>query len=172
MYKTLTKANKKLQEARINQKTWTKGDILAFAKMMNSFRFSSPERRIEITALHEALYEHIEDNGGYAITEEQSHFGIQWLKDRILTKSGKPSKSKFAADFRDYDVFVIKDFQRFEFMGFYANEYTFNTHYTPIYRTIGKDGRYFDYTMQGGHWGRPIILDRGQITPKLERILA
>lgn len=173
MYKALTTANRKLQQKRIDSTLWTKGDILAFGKLLNSTRFSSEERRKDICSLREQLDWTINYNGkGYAITEEQSRFGIQWLKSRILTKSGKLSKSKFAQDFRERDAEVIRNFERFEFVGFYANDNGWSNHYTPIYRTIAKDGTYFDYTMVGGQWGSPEVLDWGQITPKLERILA
>lgn len=172
MYKEITKANRKLQEARISSRRWTKGDILAFGKMLNSYRFSSDKRKDDINIIACELNKTVRTNGGYSITSEQSEFGIEWLKSRILTSKGKLSKSKFAEDFRECDAEVIRNFEKFGFMGFYENENGWSSHYTPIYRTISNDGTFFDYTMFGGQWGRPGIVGRGKVTPKLEKVLA
>jgi hypothetical protein len=169
MYKAMTKANKKLQLSRLEQETMLKGDILALGKMMNSMRFSSPERKDDIWNIYNLLCDKTSDKG-YNITKDQSDFGIDWLKRIILNKKEQLRNSKQAADFREVDAEIIRDFAKFEFVGFEENCYGYgNSHYTPIYRTIGKDGRYFDYTV--GHWGTPAIVGRGKYLTKLEKAL-
>src|ERR1043165_3775412 len=156
MYKELSKANVKLQKSRIAQKVWTKSDIGAFGKMLNSYRFASLERRAQIMELWSEL------GYDYDITEEQSQFGINWLKALLFTKRGKRSTNKKIADFIERDFQVVENFSYFKFVGFHETcGYGGCSYYSPIYRAVSKDGRYFEYTMSGGHWGVPEIIDRG-----------
>lgn len=168
MYKQLTKANKKLQLARLEQTVMAKGDILALGKLLNSYRFSSPERKIEVNAIRSLLADKT-DNHGYAITDEQSQFGVEWLQKILLNKKGELRQSKQVADFEQRDVEIIKNFSRFEFMSFEENSNGYNSHYTPIYRTISTSGEWFDYTV--GHWGTPQRLGGGKYRSKLETVM-
>jgi hypothetical protein len=94
MYKEITKANMKLQLERINKQLWTNGDILAFAKLLNSYRFSSQERKKQIMDLWDKLetraYTH-----SYSITKDQSEFGIEWLKKSALRRMDKTETQKW-----------------------------------------------------------------------------
>jgi len=171
-YKTLTNRNKKLQRERMQLQTWTKSDILAFAKMLNSMRYSDQERRSDIQELHDELVKALDNMpGGYKITEEQSQFGIDWLKKLVFTKRGEISKAKKVENFGEHEAAIIKNFLKFEFMGFY--EASFNAlgdaHWVPVYRTIGKDGHYFDYFCAG--WKTPQIVGYGQVKTKLQSVL-
>lgn len=159
MYKELSKANAKLQKQRIASKVWTKGDILAFGKMLNSMKYSDKERKDKIWDLYNDLESAIGDFG-YEITEEQSNFGIEWLNALCFTKSGKYSRAQKVQDFNGPDFDIVRNFLKFEFMGFYENVNGYYSHYVPIYRTIDKDGNYFDYTV--AHWGTPEIVGRGK----------
>lgn len=159
MYKQLTKANKKKQLDRINSKVWTKGDILAFGKLLNSMRFSGEARKKQTYELYDLLNDRIE-NSGYAITKEQSEFGIQWLRELVFTKTGKARRSKASDSFTEEDLEVIRNFKRFEFVGFHEDWTGYNSRYTPIYRCIGKDGAYFDY--YAFHWEKTEVVNRGK----------
>ena len=169
MYKQITKSNIKLQLKRIDTQLWTKGDILAFAKLLNSYRFSSPERKTQIMELWDKL-ETRADNQAYSITEDQSQFGIEWLNKICFTKKGKNRDSKQVYDFRDPDFDIVRNFSRFEFVGFHETSNGWNSHYAPIYRTIDKNGYYFDYVAR--MWQAPEIVGRGRIVTKLEKALA
>lgn len=170
-YQTLTKANMKLQKQRISSKLWTKGDQLAFAKMINSRKWSSKERNDAIYDLMVELENKLDDmERGYNITQEQSQIGIDYLQTTVLKKNGDLRNSKKAHDFEQYEADIIRNFERFEFMGFYENFQGYHSHYSPIYRTISKDGKYFDYTV-AGQWGNPEVVGRGEVKTKLSKAL-
>lgn len=159
MYKEITKANIKTQEKRINTQVWTKGDILAFAKLLNSYRFSSPERKNQIMN----LWSNLEDrtcNIPYDITKDQSDFGLQWLNKICFTSKGKNRDSKMVQDFNSKDFDIVRNFHHFEFVGFHEASNGYNSHCAPIYRTIDKDGNYFDYVAR--MWQAPEIVGRGK----------
>lgn len=167
MYKELTKANLKKQTARIEQTLWTKSDILVFGKMLNSYRFSSNERKDQIME----LYGNLKDS--YKITSEQSQFGIDWLNKLCFTSKGKNRNTKMLEDFMERDFNIVRNFSRFEFVGFNENyNGSYSSYYSPIYRTIDKEGNYFEYTMSGGHWGKPEIVGRGKVEYKTKLALA
>lgn len=166
MYKELSKANHKLQMKRLNSKVWTKGDILAFGKMLNSMKFSSPERKDAIYKLSDMLYTKTVDFG-YDITKEQSQFGIVWLNKICFTTKGKNRNSKMVIDFMERDFNVVKNFAKFEFVGFDSGN-GIHEHYTPIYRTIDKDGNYFDYVAR--MWAAPEIIGRGKVKRKISKL--
>lgn len=170
MYKQLTKANEKLQNKRIQSQLWTKGDILAFAKMLNSTKFSEPERRKQVMDLWTKLEDRAYDKA-YNITLEQSQFGIDWLKKICFTVKGKNRDSKMVADFSRGDFDIVRNFSSFQFVGFdeSCNGYNY-CHYSPIYRTIDKNGNYFDYVCR--MWDAPRIVNRGKLVTKLEKALA
>lgn len=169
MYKQLTKANEKLQNKRIQSQLWTKGDILAFAKMLNSTKFSSKERFKQILDLHAKLEDRAYEKS-YSITEEQSQFGIDYLRKICFTVKGLNRKSKLVDDFKESDFNIVRNFSRFEFVGFDELADRYQSHYSPIYRTIDKNGNYFDYVCR--MWDAPRIVNRGKLVTKLEKALA
>lgn len=164
MLKELTKQNYKKQTERINQQTWTKGDILAFAKLLNSFSRSSSERCSQILELWNKLEDRISSQT-YDITLEQSIFGIDWLRELCFTKSGKNRNNKKVQDFRESDFNIVRNFEKFEFIGFHEVNCGWYCHYSPIYRTIDKCGNYFDYVAR--MWQAPEIVNRGKLDEKL-----
>lgn len=159
--KTIGKYSAKLQRKHAQ---WTKSEIGGLTKMLNSIRFDSGRRPEEIT---EALYDLqglcASDYGSaqfsHRITEEQSAFGIEWLRRAMITKRGQPSAMlKRAADGREETIMhVIQTFKEFRFIGvlIHRSPYGMEFH-TPIYRTIARDGSYFDYSP--AHWNDPTIL--------------
>jgi hypothetical protein len=163
MYKALTKANKKLQRQRINQTVWTKGDILAFAKMLNSIRWSSKERQNDILE----LWGDMKDE--YQITKEQSNFGIKWLNEVLFKKDGTNRNNKMTQDFREKDFDIVRNFKEFKFVGYDEAVNGFNSHYSPIYRCIDVNGNYFDYVAR--MWQAPEIVGRGKEKLPLELAL-
>lgn len=171
MYKELTKANEKKQLQRIAQKVWTKSDIGAFGKLLNSYRFSSPERKKQIMDLWSKLEDHAYTNP-YSITDEQCQFGIDWLKKICFTLKGKNRDTKMVQDFSRGDYEIVRNFHHFEFVGFHESSNGYNSHYAPIYRTVDKDGNYFDYVAR--MWQAPEIVGRGtmKLVTKLEKALA
>lgn len=171
MYKELTKANEKKQLARISQQLWTKSDIGAFAKLLNSCRRSSKERQTQIMELWNKL-ETRANNKTYSITLEQSQFGIEYLNKLCFTSKGKNRNSKQVQDFMESDFDIVRNFHHFEFVGFHELSNMYSSHYAPIYRTVAKDGTYFDYVCR--MWQAPEIVGRGtmKLVTKLEKALA
>src|SRR5690554_6815508 len=118
MLKEISKQNMRKQIERINRQKWTKGDILAFAKLLNSFSRSSSDRQSQILALLDKLEERVYEHS-YDITQEQSDFGINWLNNLCFTKQGKNRNNKRVQDFRETDFDIVRNFEKFEFVGFH-----------------------------------------------------
>lgn len=84
----------------------------------------------------------------FNITKEQSKKGIDWLKSSQLKKNGqlRAAKSTFLTE---NEAEIIKNFKKFQFIGLEFSSYNpySKSHQLirPIYRTIAKNGDYFDY---------------------------
>lgn len=168
MYKELTKTNMKKQLQRIDTQVWTKGDIGAFARMLNSYRFSEKERQTQIMELWSKLEDRASDEP-YSITDEQSQVGIEWLRKVCFTSKGANRASKEVADFNEREFNIVRNFSHFEFVGFDESSNGYSSHYAPIYRTLDKDGNYFDYVAR--MWQAPQILATGKKPNALEKLL-
>lgn len=87
------------------------------------------------------------DDKTYKLTPEQNKKGIDYLKDQLETPRGVERKNNpFGA--REEDI--IRNFDRFELVGYYdtGNQYvTFNV---PLYRAYSKKGDYMEYYISGG----------------------
>jgi hypothetical protein len=166
MYKQISKATMKKHVARLSKELVTKSDINALGKLMNSLRFSEFERRDQIHAL---MNDNLKDS--YKITQEQTEVGIDWLMKNIVNeRTGRLRENKLAQDFFERERNIILNFSHFEFVGFEEHANMYSSYYTPIYRTVAKNGQYFDYTAI--HWGPCMIVNRGHYPTKLEQALA
>jgi hypothetical protein len=162
--------NQKL--AILDKKVLTKAEISMFARMLNlNQRSKDSDKREQVWSLIEKL-----DEKNYAITEEQSEFGINWLKKLLFKSNGLLRNTKQVGEFlssighNQEDILdIVNNFDRFEFVGFHEASSGFYSHFAPIYRTIGKNGRYFDYTAR--MWQTPEILGTGKGYSPLERAL-
>lgn len=113
---------------------WTESEIIYFRKYING---SSPLE----SHLVQDLIASIEDKV-FRITDQQSVKGILWLKDKCFQKNGKVRRS---CKFKPFELDVILNFKEFRFVGLYDVSDNNYRNYMPIYRTIAKDGSYFDY---------------------------
>jgi hypothetical protein len=163
MLKEITKSNMKVQLNRINTKVWSKSDILAFGKMLNSYSRSSQERKDQIFELLFKLDE------SYDITEDQSAFGINWLTELCFTSKGENRKTKYVEDFRERDFNIVKNFSHFKFVGYHETSTGYYSHYSPIYKCVDKEGNYFEYVAR--MWQAPEIVGRGKDLLPLELAL-
>lgn len=86
------------------------------------------------------------------LTKEQQRKGIQFLTKTHFRKDGTQRKSsKLTPEQLD----VIKNFSHFLFVGLehetFANGTGINA--IPLYRTVAKDGTYFDYSVDPSWFG-------------------
>jgi hypothetical protein len=166
----MSKSYVKAKLAIIEKKVLTKSEIGTFARMLNSvYRCKDAERRAQVRELIEKLEEK-----NYSITEEQTEFGINWLNKFLFTAKGNLRNSKQVQEFMSHQsatfiCHVVRNFDRFEFIGYHETSNSYYSHFAPIYRTISKDGKYFDYTAR--MWQTPEILDTGKGYTALERAL-
>lgn len=163
MYKEITKATIKKHNTAIQKSMLTKSEIGAICKLMNSMRYSSEERRKQIWDLYSRITE------TYKITEEQTQIGIEWLLKNLFTAKGKERETKLTQDFGSRDFDIVRNFAYFEFVGFQEHSNGYGSHWTPIYRTVAKNGEWFDYTAI--HWGPCEIVGRGYYPTKLEKAM-
>lgn len=89
----------------------------------------------------------IYDSGGFAITEEQTKKGYDWLMNQWKTPRGVERKNN-PFGFREEDI--LDNFYRFEITGFHNIGNRYHDYYTPAYEVITKDGRSFEYILKGG----------------------
>lgn len=163
MYKEISKRTYLKHINTLKKDLLTKSEINAVAKLMNSLRFSEPDRREQIWALHNDMLK-----DAYKITLEQSQIGIDWLMKNIVnSRTMKLRENKLAQDFNERELNIILNFSHFEFVGFEEHSNNWSSYYTPVYRTVAKNGEYFDYTAI--HWGPCMIVNRGTYPSKLER---
>jgi hypothetical protein len=157
---TLSKSYIKQKQAIIAKNLLTKSEISMFCRLLNSLKFDkNQEKRDQVWELVNAMEEKAY-NTPYDITLEQSQFGIEWLNKMCFTTKGKNRASKMVEDFRERDFDIVRNFFKFEFVGFDESNVGSYNHFAPIYRTIDKDGNYFDYVAR--MWSAPVIVGRGK----------
>lgn len=89
----------------------------------------------------------IYNSDGFAITEEQTKKGYDWLMNQWKTPRGVERKNN-PFGFREEDI--LDNFYRFEITGFHNIGNRYHDYYTPAYEVIAKDGRTFEYILKGG----------------------
>ena len=121
---------------------WTESEIIYFRKYING---SSPLDADSIEQLINSI-----EGKTYRITDAQTVKGITWLKNHCFRLDGKVRKG---CKLMPFELSVIKNFKEFRFVGLWNASDNAYRNYLPIYRTIAKDGSYFDYTFHMG-WFR------------------
>lgn len=157
--------------ARIKSAKFTKNEIGALTKLIQSMRFSKNEKRKElIQDLIDNNLEHIRELYDFnsdvyhfakpcKITVEQTELGKNWLKNYFFNNSGNPRRGKATENISESVLNISKSVSRFEFVGlmFFKNTYQDVNAVSPIYRTYNKQGDYFDYAPL--HWSKPVIME-------------
>jgi hypothetical protein len=94
----------------------------------------------------------------WKLTGEQTTQGLMWLRRPRLLKTLDPQ-----------DLIVLDDFSHFLFVGFEIEDHTRHAGFPqiiakPVYRVVGKDGRWFDYSSSPWRSGREsfTVLARGK----------
>ncbi len=112
---------------------WTENEIIYFRKYING---SSP---LDVDSIEQLI--NCVEGKTYRITEQQSIKGILWLKNKCFSTRGVRKSCKF----KPFEINVIANFKEFRFVGLYDASDNNYRNYMPIYRTIAKDGSWFDY---------------------------
>lgn len=128
------KTYKKYLEMTKRGHVWTEKEIIYFRKYLNG---SSPATIDQIENLLASI-----EGKTYRITQEQNQKGIQWLRNQCFKLNGKVRRS---CKFKPFELDIILNFKEFRFVGLYNVSENSYRNYMPIYRTIAKDGSYFDY---------------------------
>lgn len=153
---------------------YTKSDIGSLTKLVASARFATPERKEEIRALLDLVFNYVHDEymssnfqceymffkrGGLKITKEQTQLGKEWLKNHFFKKDGSPRSGKNTENVGTRILEIAKSVSRFEFIGIclVKNPYGDCNQVLPVYRTFNRKGQYFDYAPI--HWGQPLIVE-------------
>lgn len=80
----------------------------------------------------------------FNISKEQTQFGIEWLRRTQFRLDGKIRAGAFIGV---REAKIIQNFKRFEFVGLrFIRVSPCQTDTAPIYRTIARNGEYFDYS--------------------------
>jgi hypothetical protein len=151
----------KKYEALKTKKVWSKQEILGVAHRMSDldrgWKKDSMDEEFKYI-LHE-LISMFEEGKTVDISPEQSQQGIDWLKKNVINAKGELRDTGMVRDagFTETEANIIKDFKKFELVGFQHDEQSHT--YTPVYRTISNSGEHFDYAVGGGWGGASIQLN-------------
>lgn len=146
------KTLKKYRELMVEGSVWSKSDIQGFSKLVSSTRFTDTDKEYKAAILE--LWEVFTDADlTFAITQEQTDFGIKWLKDTCFKKNGEARESQKVASLGFCDFSIIMNFDHFRFIGYHTEGIGHHNWLSgPVYRVVDTDGNYFDYCV-AGPWG-------------------
>lgn len=123
--------------------TWTEGEINYLRKCLGFCSNWSDSAQDSFEA------DYLRHGFDYAITQEQTDKGIEWLVRTQLKLNGDLRQAKTTFITEDESV-ILKSFSHFRFIGITRCGYNhYNGRYSviaPIYRVFAEDGSYFDYT--------------------------
>jgi len=129
---------------------FTEQEIISFRSLLNNNPRDSE------------LYDLIaffESRAPFELTWMQQEKGLEWLKNRIFTKSGNIRNTQETNEISNRTnaleqiAEMVKNFDRFEFVDFVPqNRFTrgLNPFLLPVYRLYDKQGNFFDYTVSVG----------------------
>lgn len=162
----------------IKTRKFSKSEIGALTKIMQSYRFASAERKNEIEHLQTETMEHLTTVDLYRhgrhfeaefqqfpvaskITADQTKLGKAWLKQYCFKVNGGLRKN-IENVFSERCLDIIRNVSRFEFVGvlmvFDDSGCGRNLcNVLPIYRTYDRKGKYFDYAPI--HWDKPVVME-------------
>jgi hypothetical protein len=140
---------------------WTETEVRGLYRLLNSLSYDKTKRDDKLySALRDLQDRAIDGAFIHSITEAQTEKGIEWLRRNFLKLDGSPRKCVnnlcyFNGGHLDGSlvVHVIKNFKAFKFIGVLVQSNGYWEAHTPVYRTIAKDGSYFDYSP--AHWAQP-----------------
>lgn len=129
---------------------WEKSEIHALGKLLNRGNYSPNE---EISKLAEYVQTEMKP---MRITQEQTEFGLAWLKERLYKSNGELRNSKIA-DTLGALIKPLNKFKEFRFVGFntFTNYGGYVNYVAPIYEVISKDGYSIPYAHV--HWGETYV---------------
>jgi hypothetical protein len=147
-YKLPKSYHRHLANAQNKRHVWTEGEILGVRKCIHGLKHADDALTLIMNV----------NEGGFRITQEQSDFGIQFLRSKLFKKDNTCRTSAFARCFGLRERDIVRQFKKFTFEGvrYQCNPYSGQFSTSPIYRVHSKGGRSFDYTM--GHWSLPEVL--------------
>ena len=143
----------------IEKDVWTKQEIQSFKNAVAATRWDKKSLKSEIVL--DLLDKLNERDRPIFITEEQTDFGIDWLRKTLLTSSGKLRNTGLVRNslLREYHIEIIKNFSHFEFLGYSVQDYRCYSIGSPVYRVVSKFGNYFTYSYNGGYYAGRLDVD-------------
>jgi hypothetical protein len=143
----------KKYQALLDKPVWDKQDTLGVAHQLSRLHRGSADKMDEEYKyiLHDLLSYFEDDKKTKDISADQTSQGIAWLTKTVLNKGGQLRDTKIVRDagFDEEEAEIIRDFKKFEHVGF--KDVGGNT-YAPMYSVISNTGKSFVYFVSGG-WG-------------------
>jgi hypothetical protein len=143
----------KKYQALLDKPVWDKQDTLGVAHQLSRLHRGSADKMDEEYKyiLHDLLSYFEDDKKTKDISADQTSQGIAWLTKTVLNKGGQLRDTKIVRDagFDEEEAEIIRDFKKFELVGF--KDVGGNT-YAPMYAVISNAGKSFVYFVSGG-WG-------------------
>jgi hypothetical protein len=145
----------KKYQALLDKPVWEKQEVLGVAHQLSALhrggsRRDSMDEELKYI-LHDLLSYFEDDKKTKDISADQTAQGIKWLANTVLNKQGQMRNTKVVQDagFEEEEAEVIRDFKKFELVGF---KDIGNGTYAPMYAVISNAGKRFVYFVSGG-WG-------------------
>lgn len=145
----------KKYQALLEKPVWDKQEILGVAHQLSALhrggsKVDSMDEEFKYV-LHDLLSYFEDDKKTKDISADQTAQGIKWLSNTVLNKQGQLRNTQVVknAGFGEEEAEVIRDFKKFELVGF--RDIGQNT-YAPMYAVISNAGKSFVYYVFGG-WG-------------------
>lgn len=138
----------------LEKPVWDKQEILNVAHQLSALHrgYKQDSMDEEFKYILHDLLSYFEDEGKRKdISAEQTAQGISWLSKTMLNKQGDLRNTAVVknAGFTQEHADIIKDFKKFELVGF--KDIGSHT-YAPQYAVISNAGKEFVYHVSGG-WG-------------------
>lgn len=137
------------------KQTLKKWELHAFAKLLNTIKWSSPERKQAIENLFSELHIGYGTDQEYKLTAEHTKQGKEYFQRYCFKLNGEVRKG---CQLGTRELNIVRKFSHFRFVGFYDhyNNGGYDPFYMIVFRVYNKDGNYFDYSPV--HWGDPYIV--------------
>lgn len=138
----------------LDKPVWDKQEILGVAHQLSALHRGHKRDSMdeEFKYILHDLLSYFEDEGKRKdISADQTAQGISWLSKTVLNKQGEMRNTAVVknAGFTQEHADIIKDFKKFELVGF---KDIGNHTYAPQYAVISNAGKEFVYHVSGG-WG-------------------
>lgn len=120
----------------------TEREIISFRSAVNRWKRTTMSEN-EKQQLIGMMFDKLESTGGFDLETAQKQKGIDWLRNKLYTKTGKRRQDVFARGVPDHVFKVVDNFKDFTLVDF--ESVGFSHQLFPVYRCIAQDGTSFDY---------------------------